>query len=384
MKKLLLLILFLSTTFYSQEEKLEKWNAKFEDRVEDIAKLNIKSAESFNLLAQSIKSKDGIILGDRKDFIEPCIESGLKQSQKLNIGVVEVGWDEYCNCVVDRVLPNITSGEMLEAVKENDLMSLFFKEGNLELILSCVEGFASKNEEALSNLELKKNSDPRYAKLQKDLSINECIKYSKKDQNYSNKEDFLIDKAIEDYCNCAVEKMFDGGYTFGQMLEADDENSDAFNEIVMACLSEVLQVDENYNLNSTISGGGVFSMVPLTNYFGNGYKVKIKIGGEEKYFLLDTGASDIIIDRDFERELLLNGVLSRKDYVGKADYIMANNKVIKADLVKIKEIEIGDYIINDVVIGIIDEGALLCGISFLDLFKKWEIDKDSNSLILYK
>ena len=52
--------------------------------------------------------------------------------------------------------------------------------------------------------------------------------------------------------------------------------------------------------------------------------------------------------------------------------------------IKIKEIEIGDYIINDVVIGIIDEGALLCGISFLDLFKKWEIDKDSNSLILYK
>ena len=178
--------------------------------------------------------------------------------------------------------------------------------------------------------------------------------------------------------------MFDGGYTFGQMLEADDENSDAFNEIVMACLSEVLQVDENYNLNSTISGGGVLSLVPLTNYFGNGYKVKIKIGGEEKYFLLDTGASDIIIDRDFERELLLNGVLSRKDYVGKADYIMANNKVVKADLVKIKEIEIGDYIINDVVIGIIDDGALLCGISFLDLFKKWEIDKDSNSLILYK
>ena len=333
---------------------------------------------------QSIKSKDGIILGDRKDFIAPCIASGLKQSQKLNIGVVEVGWNEYCNCVVDRLMPNITSSEMLEAMKKNDLMNLFFKEENLKLILSCVEGFASKNEEALSSLELKKDSDPRFAKLQKDLSIKECVKYAKEDQNYSNEEDFLSDRAIEDYCNCAVEKMFDGGYTFGQMLEADDENSDTFNEIVMACLSEVLEVDENYNSNSTISGGGVLSLVPLTNYFGNGYKVKIKIGGEEKYFLLDTGASDIIIDRDFERELLLNGVLSRKDYVGKADYIMANNKFVNADLVKIKEIEIGDYIINDVVIGIIDDGALLCGISFLDLFRKWEIDKDSNSLILYK
>ena len=335
-------------------------------------------------LGQSIKSKDGIILGDRKDFITPCIASGLKQSQKLNIGVVEVGWNEYCSCVVDRLMPNITSSEMLVAMSKNDVMSLFFKEENLELILSCVEGFASKNEEALSNLELKIDNDPKVAKLQKDLSIKECIKYAKEDQKYSNEEDLLSDKTIKDYCNCAVEKMFDGGYTFGQMLEADDENSDAFNEIVMSCINEVLQVNENYNLNSTISGGGVSSSVPLTNYFGNGYKVKIKIGGEEKYFLLDTGASDIIIDRDFERELLLNGVLSRKDYLGKADYIMANNKVVNADLVKIEKIEIGDYIINDVVIGIIDEGALLCGISFLDLFKKWEIDKDSSSLILYK
>ena len=337
----------------------------------------------FFSFSQSIKSKDGIILGDRKDFILTCTASGLKQSQKLNIGVVEVGWNEYCSCVVDKLMPNITSTEMLEAMSKNDLMSLFFKEGNLELILSCVEGFASKNEEALSNLELKRNNDPRVAKLQKDLSVKECIKYASEEQNYFNEEDFLSDKVIKDYCNCAVEKMFDGGYTFGQMLETDDESSDTFNEIVMACLSDVLQVDENYNLNSTISGG-VSSLVPLTNYFGNGYKVKIKIGGEEKYFLLDTGASDIIIDRDFERELLLNGVLSRKDYVGKADYMMANNKVVNADLVKIKEIEIGDYIVNDVVIGIIDEGALLCGISFLDLFKKWEIDKDSNTLILYK
>ena len=53
-------------------------------------------------------------------------------------------------------------------------------------------------------------------------------------------------------------------------------------------------------------------------------------------------------------------------------------------MVKVKNIVIGDYIVSDVEIAIFDNGSLLCGISLLDKFKKWEIDKSSNSLILYK
>ena len=50
----------------------------------------------------------------------------------------------------------------------------------------------------------------------------------------------------------------------------------------------------------------------------------------------------------------------------------------------IDKIKIGDYSVSDVEIAIIDDGALLCGISFLDVFEKWEIDKNSKTLILYK
>jgi hypothetical protein len=62
-----------------------------------------------------------------------------------------------------------------------------------------------------------------------------------------------------------------------------------------------------YNIND-IKGGSYRSLIPLTDYFGKGYKVKITIAGVSKYYLFDTGASDLIIDRDTERELLLNGV----------------------------------------------------------------------------
>jgi predicted aspartyl protease len=50
----------------------------------------------------------------------------------------------------------------------------------------------------------------------------------------------------------------------------------------------------------------------------------------------------------------------------------------------VDNITIGDYVLNNVVIAVIDEGSLLCGKSFLDKFKKWELDKENNFLILYK
>jgi len=61
-----------------------------------------------------------------------------------------------------------------------------------------------------------------------------------------------------------------------------------------------------------------------------------------------------------------------------------NNQIVIGQEVKVDNITIGDYAVDNVVIAIIDEGALLCGKSFLDKFKKWEIDKQNKFLILYK
>jgi predicted aspartyl protease len=63
---------------------------------------------------------------------------------------------------------------------------------------------------------------------------------------------------------------------------------------------------------------------------------------------------------------------------------LANNQAIQGQKVKIDNITIGDYTVNNVVIAVVDEALLLCGISFLDKFKKWEIDKQNKVLILYK
>jgi clan AA aspartic protease (TIGR02281 family) len=193
----------------------------------------------------------------------------------------------------------------------------------------------------------------------------------------------------EEYCTCAISKLLSAGYTYKDILDIEDENSTSFNEIALPCVTEVLKTStelkssNSYNVND-IKGGTYRSIIPLVDYLEQGYKIKINISGVIKYYLFDTGASDLLINRDTERELLLKGVLKKENYLYKTEYTLANSQIVKAQMIKLDNIIIGDYTLNNVTVAIIDEGSLLCGKSFLDKFKNWEIDKQNKVLILYK
>ena len=126
------------------------------------------------------------------------------------------------------------------------------------------------------------------------------------------------------------------------------------------------------------------SKIALLDYLGMGYKIKITLDGIAKYYLFDTGAADLIINRDLERELLLNGSLKKEDYMGTTSYSMADNTEVKAQLIKLSNVKVGDYVVQNVVAAIIDDGSLLCGMGLLDKFRKWELDDENKTLVLFK
>jgi clan AA aspartic protease (TIGR02281 family) len=326
---------------------------------------------------QIIKSKDNVTIGKRSDFISSCTKGADKEL--MNINGLEIETYKYCSCVCDNLIPTINSWEMEEALKENKITELFLKENNLKILMECLEG----NYKIKDDYKFGQSDDLEF---EKKIGVINCVNTIMSDDN----KDMWTKEQAEQYCECAINKLFSEGYTYKEILQIDDVNSSTFNEIALPCVSEVLKTKNefhsatnSYNFND-IEGGSYRSLIPLTDYFGNGYKVKITIAGVTKYYLFDTGASDLIIDRDTERELLLNGTLKRENYLNKTEYTLANNQTINAQLVKIDHVVIGDYTLNNVVIAIIDEGSLLCGKSFLDKFKKWEIDKPNNVLILYK
>ena len=132
------------------------------------------------------------------------------------------------------------------------------------------------------------------------------------------------------------------------------------------------------------SGSGKSTFIRTINRLEEHQNGKITIDGITKYYLLDTGASDLIINREIERDLLINGSIRQEDYLGKQSYILADNKEVNAQLVRLKNVKIGDYILNNVIAAIIDEGSLLCGTGLLNKFRKYEIINDEGILILYK
>ena len=330
---------------------------------------------TINCAAQVVKSKDGVTLGTRSELLSSC--SG---DQKLmNIDGIEIEITKFCECMCDILIPTINSWEIEKAVNENKLSDLFAEDKNLKILMNCAEGSFKIDEDF--DYDYSNTSD-----FQNKVYLRNCVNEV---MSAPGNENIWTQKLAEQYCDCTFNEIVAAGYTYKDMLEIEDENSNIFNELALPCLNNTLKnIDElkssNTNKITDIKGGGDRSFVPLIDYLGKGYKVKIAISDVSKYYLFDTGASDLIIDRDTERELLLSGVLKRENYLGKGEYTLANNKTVQAQKVSVNNISIGDYTLNNVEIGIIDNGILLCGKSLLDKFSKWEIDNQNNFLILYK
>ena len=67
---------------------------------------------------QIVKSKDGVSLGKRSEFISACTKGADKKL--MNINGLEIESYKYCACVCDNLIPTINSWEMEKAMKENN------------------------------------------------------------------------------------------------------------------------------------------------------------------------------------------------------------------------------------------------------------------------
>jgi len=252
---------------------------------------------TLNCSAQIIKTKDGVTIGKRSDLIASCTKGAEKELMKFN--GIEIETYKYCSCVSDNLIPTINSWEMEKAVNENKIIDLFLEDKNLEILMNCLEGNFKVDDDYIFE-------DSSNSETQRKFSIKSCVKEI---LDAPENNDLWTKKLAEEYCECAMDKLFSEGYTYKDIQEIEDENSESFNEIAMPCISLVLgdnpefKSSNTYNIND-IEGDKYRSFIPLVDYLGQGYKIKISISGVSKYYLFDTGASDLIIDRDTERELL--------------------------------------------------------------------------------
>jgi predicted aspartyl protease len=100
-------------------------------------------------------------------------------------------------------------------------------------------------------------------------------------------------------------------------------------------------------------------------------------------FVLDSGASDVLIPADVFLTLLRTGTVSQSDFLDSQTYSLADGSKLKGARFIIRELRVGGQIATDVVasVGPIT-GDLLLGLSFLSRFGTVTLDNDRHVLIL--
>jgi clan AA aspartic protease (TIGR02281 family) len=100
-------------------------------------------------------------------------------------------------------------------------------------------------------------------------------------------------------------------------------------------------------------------------------------------FILDSGASDVLIPADVFLTLLRTGTVSQRDFLDSQIYSLADGSKLKGARFIIRELRVGNQIATDVVASVGPvTGDLLLGLSFLSRFGTVTFDNDRHVLVL--
>lgn len=134
--------------------------------------------------------------------------------------------------------------------------------------------------------------------------------------------------------------------------------------------------------NFDFSEGASITKVDLISN-GGVSEVPINLSGIEVYAILDSGASDVSLPEKIEYILLENGILKERNYLPPGFYIVADGRTVLSRRFIIPEIKIQGVVVNNVICSVNEsEDIVLLGRAFLDAFKSWSIDNETDQLIL--
>lgn len=242
--------------------------------------------------------KCGTKFGKKSEMVDACVGEFKKENReefkKQHI---------LCSCIMETIAKHYTYEEF---------ESLFIKYGD-DWPKAMLRG---SNSVVITDLQecVLNSVDEDYDWTDREESFKEgsmigCIREFESNPNLKD-----LDIDILAYCNCVTEEFLKRGFAISDLDEIRDKNSVLYNEVFISCIGESGVINETYNSTNDITGSIKYASVPLIN-FGGVFKVKIRIGNFSKYFTIDSGASDVMISSSFERDLILEGLVKRDDYL---------------------------------------------------------------------
>lgn len=100
-------------------------------------------------------------------------------------------------------------------------------------------------------------------------------------------------------------------------------------------------------------------------------------------FIIDSGATDVVIPADVVLTLLRADTIDENDFLGSRTYVLADGTAVPSRVFRIRSLRVGDRVLRDVTATIGDpRGSLLLGQSFLSRFRSWSVDNTRRVLVL--
>lgn len=124
--------------------------------------------------------------------------------------------------------------------------------------------------------------------------------------------------------------------------------------------------------------------IRLEKHAGGGYLIAGRINDAVTVrFVLDTGASDVLIPEDVATALQRAGKLEPGDVIGTRTYVLADGSKVPSKRVLLRQLTVGGQTVTNVAASIGRRGSPpLLGQSFLSKFPSWTLDNERHVLVL--
>lgn len=276
-----------------------------------------------------------------------------------------------CECQVSKMDRHFTNKQFKSAttIKGIDVSALINSDPDLKKIIE--ECYKSSNQTILLSAQ-------GYA----DEMIQKC-----KENILKNNLKNIDTNKIAAFCSCQVNLIKNNKFSDEELEAFNDPNSLLYYQVMYTCGSifstESIPTEWTTSSSKDITGPASDTIKVLA--LNGMHYLQMKIGSIVYFWLLDTGASDMLITKEMEEKLLKENVLSTNNYLGIGNYEMANGEIDTCRKYKIAGMQIGHYSMDNIVIAVSDKAKkVIAGKVFLNKFSNWMIDNKKNILILNK
>ena len=195
--------------------------------------------------AQTVYTKDGMPLGDGALLVRTCKEAAdasLKGRAMILQGI-EVDTRAYCECAMLNLIPSLESADIIEANESGQMMDFLLQGENLNILMNCIQENSNIDSSEVNFSRLLRETEAAGSIGDMDAQtffLKSCLEGVRQQDPAG---DVISDQMAKEYCQCAIDALMESDeYTFEDVMEAEDPQSDVFQKIVVPCAEEVFGV----------------------------------------------------------------------------------------------------------------------------------------------